>query len=119
MRKFLLDYGLGVALAVLFAVSWFLQTLTGWVQFASEQQTHGETAQLFGESGYFWPWMQATMENWQSEFLQLFTMAVFTAFLVHRGSSESKDSDDETMLALTQIQMQLDEIQGKAKGKKS
>jgi hypothetical protein len=103
---------LGIVLAALFIVSWVLQTLTGWVEFAAEQQTHGEAAELFGPSGYFWPWMQATMENWQSEFLQLFTMAVLTAFLIHKGSSESKDSDDEVMLQLSLIRRELAELKG-------
>ena len=48
--------------AVVFFVSWILQSATGWVQ--------------------------ATMENWQSEFLQLFTMVVVTGFLIHRGSEK-------------------------------
>lgn len=117
MRAFLRDYGLGVVLAVLFLVSWILQSLTGWVEFVAEQQAHGETAQLFGGSGYFWPWMQATFENWQSEFLQLFTMAVLTAFLVHKGSSESKDSDDELMMHIVAIRDELDEL--RKGGKKS
>jgi hypothetical protein len=113
MKTILRDYGLGVVLALLFLVSWILQSLTGWVEFASEQQTHGQAAQLFGDSGYFWPWMQATFENWQSEFLQLFTMAVLTAFLIHKGSTESKDGDDELMLQLTAIREELAEIKGK------
>jgi|SRR5687767_917726 len=113
MKTLLRDYGLGVALALLFLVSWILQSLTGWVEFVSEQQTHGQAAQLFGDSGYFWPWMQATFENWQSEFLQLFTMAVLTAFLIHKGSTESKDGDDELMLQLTAIRQELAEIKGK------
>ena len=115
MRKFLRDYGLGVVLAVLFVVSWILQSLTGWVEFASEQRSHGEIAQLFGESGYVWSWMAATFENWQSEFLQLFTMAVLTAFLIHKGSSESKDGDDELMLQLAAIRSELADIKGVAK----
>jgi hypothetical protein len=115
MNRIFRDYGLGVVLAILFVVSWILQSLTGWVEFASEQQTHGEAAQLFGDSGYFWSWMAATFENWQSEFLQLFSMVVFTAFLVHRGSPESKDSDDEVMLALTQIQQRLDGLADREK----
>jgi hypothetical protein len=113
MKTILRDYGLGVVLALLFLVNWILQSLTGWVEFASEQQTHGQAAQLFGDSGYFWPWMQATFENWQSEFLQLFTMAVLTAFLIHKGSTESKDGDDELMLQLTAIREELAEIKGK------
>jgi len=110
VKQFLRDYGLGVVLALLFLGSWILQTLTGWVEFAAEQQSHGEAAQVFGPSGYFWPWMAATFENWQSEFLQLFTMVVLTAFLIHKGSSESKDSDDEMMLELAQIRRQLTEL---------
>ena len=116
MKRFARDYGLGIVLAVLFVVSWIGQSLTGWVEFVSEQQSHGETAELFGPSGYVWSWLQATMENWQSEFLQLFTMAVLTAFLIHKGSSESKDSDDEMMLQLTQIRRELKELAA-ARGK--
>lgn len=111
MKAFLRDYGLGVALAALFLVSWLIQSLAGWVEFTGEQAAHGETAQLFGSSGYIWRWLEATFENWQSEFLQLFTMVVLTAFLIHRGSSESKDSDDEMMLQLSAIRDQLDELQ--------
>jgi hypothetical protein len=116
LRTFARDYGLAIVLALLFVVSWLLQSVTGWVEFAAEQQSHGETAELFGPSGYFWRWMQATMENWQSEFLQLFTMVVLTAFLIHKGSSESKDSDDEMMLELSQIRKELRELRAEASG---
>jgi hypothetical protein len=116
MRTLFRDYGLAIVLAVLFIGSWIVQTLTGWVEFAAQQRTHGEVAQLFGDSGYFWEWMAATFENWQSEFLQLFTMVVLTAFLIHKGSSESKDSDDEMMLELQVIRREIQELQkGKAK----
>ena len=117
MRTFARDYGLGIVLALLFLVSWIVQSLTGWVEFAGEQQSHGETAELFGPSGYFWTWMSATFENWQSEFLQLFTMVVLTAFLIHKGRSESKDSDDETMLELAEIRRQLSELTSRGKEK--
>ncbi len=115
MRKLFRDYGLGVVLATLFIGSWIVQTLTGWVEFAAQQHSHGETAQLFGASGYVWEWMARTFENWQSEFLQLFTMVVLTAFLVHKGSSESKDSDDEMMLELMAIRRDLAELKSKGK----
>jgi hypothetical protein len=110
MNRLFRDYGLSIVLAVLFLVSWLLQSVTGWVEFAADQRAHGEAAQLLGGSGYFWPWMQATFENWQSEFLQLFTMVVLTAFLIHKGSADSKDSDDELMLQLTVIRRELAEI---------
>ena len=108
------DYGLGIVLAIMFVVSWIAQTLTGWVEFAAEQQAHGQVAQLFGAGGYVWPWLQATMENWQSEFLQLFTMAVLTAYLIHKGSTESKDGDEEVMLQLSAIREDLAALRAEA-----
>jgi hypothetical protein len=116
LKAFLRDYGLGVVLAALFIVSWIGQTTAGWVEFAAEQQSHGESAELFGDSGYVWPWLQATMENWQSEFLQLFTMVALTAFLIHRGSSESKDSDDQMMLELAHLRQELREVKHAVQG---
>ncbi|MDQ4035364.1 MAG: hypothetical protein M3153_05480 [Chloroflexota bacterium] len=111
MKTLLRDYGLGVVLALLFLVSWILQSLTGWVEFASEQQTHGQAAQLFGDSGYFWRWMQATFENWQSEFLQLFTMVVLTAFLIHKASHESRDGQEEMKMAIIRVEERLMDLQ--------
>src|SRR5688572_13753991 len=84
------DYNLRIVLFALFLVAWIGQTATGWVEFAAEQQQHGQEAAVFGQDGYFWRWGQATLENWQSEFLQLFTFVVLTTFLIHKGSHESK-----------------------------
>jgi hypothetical protein len=109
--KLLRDYSLSIVLAVLFLLSWLLQTATGWVEFVADQQAHGEAAQLFGESGYFWSWMQATFENWQSEFLQLFTMVVLVSFLIHRGSQQSKDSDAQLRAMLEEVEEQLHAIE--------
>jgi hypothetical protein len=114
VNRYVRDYGLAIVLAALFIASWIGQTLSGWVEYVAEQHSHGEAAELFGASGYLWRWLEATMENWQSEFLQLFTMVVLTAFLIHKGSSESKDSDDEILLQLTAIRRDLEELKGKA-----
>jgi hypothetical protein len=119
MNRLFRDYGLTIVLAVLFVASWLLQSVTGWVEFAADQQAHGEAAQLFGGSGYFWGWMQATFENWQSEFLQLFTMVVLTAFLIHKGSADSKDSDDEVMLQLAVIRRELAELRSERRKAKA
>lgn len=50
---------------------------------------------------------QSTLENWQSEFLQLFSFVVFSAVLIHRGSAESKDSDDRMEASLRRIEDRL------------
>ena len=107
------DYGLSITLAVMFLVAWALQTWTGWVQFAAEQQAHGETAQAFGDGGYIWSWAQATFENWQSEFLQVFVFIVLTTFLVHRKSHESPDTDYDTEAALRRVEAKIDALQKK------
>ena len=84
MGKVWRDYGLSIALVGMFLAAWALQTWTGWVEFVSDQSSHGQVAQAFGPDGYVWSWAQATFENWQSEFLQVFVFIVLTTFLVHR-----------------------------------
>jgi hypothetical protein len=110
MNRVWRDYGLSIALAALFLVAWALQTWTGWVEFVADQDAHGQTAQAFGDGGYVWSWAQATFENWQSEFLQVFTFIVLTTFLVHRKSHESPDADYETEAALRRIEAKVDAL---------
>ncbi len=111
MKRLWRDYGLSITLATLFLVSWVIQTWTGWVKFAAEQKEHGQSAQWLGDSGYLWHWGEATFENWQSEFLQLLTFVLLTAFLIHRGSHESKDSDEEMQAALQRIEERLEKME--------
>jgi hypothetical protein len=47
----------------------------------------------------------------QSEFLQLFTMVVLTAFLIHKGSHESKDQDEKVDQTLARIEQRLERIE--------
>jgi len=104
MKRLWRNYNLSVVLAGLFLLSWTLQTWAGWREFAGQQQAHGQAAAVLGPSGYLWTWTAATMENWQSEFLQLLTFVVLTSFLIHRGSHESKDTDEEFRATLARIE---------------
>lgn len=113
MRKLWENYSLSIVLALLFLTSWAGQFATGWMSYLEEQTAHGETAEVFGSSGYIWPFLDATLENWQSEFLQLLTFVVLTAILIHRGSHESKDTDEEMMAALRRIERRLDQLEEK------
>ena len=70
-------------------------------------------AEAFGHDGYVWSWAQATFENWQSEFLQVFVFIVLTTFLVHRNSHESPDTDYENEAALRRIEAKLDALEKK------
>ena len=107
------DYGLSITLATLFLAAWTLQTWTGWVEYASDQAAAGRAAEAFGDDGYVWRWAQATFENWQSEFLQVFIFIVLTTFLVHRKSHESPDTDYEMEAALRRIEAKVDELAAK------
>ena len=113
MRKFLTDYSLSLALAGLFIGSWLVQTVAGWFVFVAQQEEHGQAPELFGASGYIWEWLQATFENWQSEFLQLFAMVVLTAFLIHRHSAESRDSQDQMEEQVKEILKRVKTLEGK------
>ena len=111
MRRLWRNYNLSIVLASLFLVSWVVQTWTGWREFAGEQHAHGQAAAVFGPSGYVWSWAAATMENWQSEFLQLFAFVVLTSFLIHRGSHESKDTDEEFRATMARIERSIATLQ--------
>ena len=85
--------GLSITLLVLFVATLIGQTLTGWHTENSDLNAHGRTPMelsMYLASGHF---LEVTMENWESEFLQMFIYVVFTIFLFQRGSSESKDPD--------------------------
>jgi len=77
-------------MAVIFIGSWFAQSVTGWSEYNSERADHGEPRVSwlgFIGSSEFW---EATLQNWQSEFLAIGSFAVLTVYLRQRGSPESK-----------------------------
>ena len=70
--------------------SWFAHSLTGWRVYNEQALDHDETTlgwvQYLG-SADFW---ETTLQNWQSEFLAVGSMAVLAIYLRQRGSPESK-----------------------------
>jgi hypothetical protein len=79
-----------LAMAALFLASWFGQSVTGWREYNDEQREHDEPTVAWSTylaRGDFW---EQTLQNWQSEFLAVGTMAVLTIYLRQRGSPESK-----------------------------
>jgi hypothetical protein len=85
------DNGLLLACLGLFLVFFVGMIVSGAAVHNDEQREHGsqETVSVIGylSSGDF---IEATFENWESEFLQMGMYVVLTAFLYQRGSSESK-----------------------------
>jgi hypothetical protein len=99
------DFGLSIAFATLFLTSWIGQAIAEWHVFVDEQKAHGEEIRIVDFAQEF---TQSTLENWQSEFLQLFSFTVLAALLIHKGSAESKDSAEEMQKALARIEKRLD-----------
>jgi hypothetical protein len=81
---------LGLAMGLLFLVSWGMQSLAGRIAYNEERLAQLQTPVPWLEyvaSADFW---NRTLQNWQSEFLAVGSMAVFSIYLRQRGSPESK-----------------------------
>jgi hypothetical protein len=90
-----------MALAALFAASFCGQIFVGLAAFNQDLREHGRATvglSSYLQSGHF---LEATFENWESEFLQMGIFVLLTVRLFQRGSSESKklsgknDCDEE------------------------
>ena len=94
MSRFFRNNGLTVALAILFAASLLGHILTGHA-FQNEQlASHDQPA--IGLLTYVTDdqFLSTLFENWESEFLQMATYVILTAYLFQRGSSEFADPDE-------------------------
>ncbi len=79
-----------IAMTLIFLGSWFGQSVTGWSDYNEEQVEHEqEEVSWIGYLGSarFW---ETTLQNWQSEFLAVGSMAILAVYLRQRGSPESK-----------------------------
>jgi hypothetical protein len=104
-RGWLHDHLLTIVLTGLFLVSWVGQFVAQVAEVSTDAREHGQS---FSWSE-FWPqFLSATFENWQSEFLQLFTFVALTAYLIHRNSAESADGDDEVKAMLQELLTRTD-----------
>jgi hypothetical protein len=89
----LYEYSLSLAFFLLFLISFLLHAASGRLQYNEEQLLHGAPAVSLGgymASSRFW---FESFQNWQSEFLAIGCMVVFSIYLRQRGSPESKPVD--------------------------
>ena len=89
-RLHLYSNSLLLVMGLIFLLSWFGQSVTGWSNYNDDRQDHKEpTVSWVGylKRPEFW---DRTFQNWQSEFLAVGSMAAFTIYLRQRGSPESK-----------------------------
>lgn len=96
MRRLLRENGLAIVwLGLFFVTLIFGQSAVGHREYNSDQKEHGRPEVTYAEYVTSSHFLEATMENWESEFLQMFMFVVLTACLYQKGSAESKKLDEE------------------------
>jgi hypothetical protein len=96
MGRFFRDNGLSVVMLTLFLFSLIGQSIAGFHEYNEDQREHNQPTVGYAEyhaTGHF---VEAVFENWESEFLQMASYVLLTAYLFQRGSAESKDPDKES-----------------------
>jgi hypothetical protein len=89
-RQTIYSNSLLLVMGAIFFASWVGQSLSSWREFNNEQAQHGGASiswTRFLTEPTFW---EQTLQNWQSEFLAVGTIVVFSIYLRQRGSPESK-----------------------------
>jgi hypothetical protein len=89
-RTAVFSRSLGLVMLVLFLLSWLAQSVAGLSAYNEEQLSQLTDPVNWPEyvaSADFW---NRTLQNWQSEFLAIGSMAVLSVYLRQRGSPESK-----------------------------
>jgi hypothetical protein len=89
-RTAIYSSSLAIVMGVIFLCSWLVQSVGGWA--AYNETRLQQLRDPIGWGSYlshsdFWA---RTLQNWQSEFLAVGTMAVLAIYLRQRGSPESK-----------------------------
>lgn len=98
-------YGFFWITLILFLGSWAGHWLFGWFAYVNEQNLQHRPI-LFTD--YLIEIMRDTLENWQSEFLQLIWQVAGLAFLLHVGSPQSKEGDERKEEKLDRILKAVD-----------
>ena len=90
LRTRVYENSLLIVMTAIFFATWFGQSLNNWRVFNDDRESHQLSAVSWGSylvNADFW---EKTLQNWQSEFLAVGAMVVFTIYLRQRGSPESK-----------------------------
>ena len=93
MRRIFRENGLSLTLLAVFLALLVAQALAGQHELNAERIEHGNAPLALPEylrTGHF---VEATTENWESEFLQMAAYVLLTVVLFQKGSSESKKPD--------------------------
>jgi hypothetical protein len=87
-----------------------LHWIFSWYSYVQEQTEHKQPIQF---NDYLNETLRDTMENWQSEFLQLMWQVAGLSILWYIGSSQSKEADDRLEEKIDLLIQKLDSEKGK------
>jgi hypothetical protein len=95
LKAFFRNNGLSFTLFGLFLVCQVGLSIVGMLHENAELADHGQAAVGYGTYVTSGGFLEATMENWESEFLQMFAYVILTAILFQKGSAESKSPEGD------------------------
>jgi hypothetical protein len=90
LRRALYENSLLIVMLAIWLGSWFAQSITGVTAYNADRLDHHQLPVSWFEylgRPDFW---EKTLQNWQSEFLAVGSMAILAVYLRQRGSPESK-----------------------------
>jgi hypothetical protein len=90
IRRTIYENSLLLVMGAIWIASWCAQSITGVTEYNSERLDHHQATVSWAEylaRPDFW---EKTLQNWQSEFLAVGSMAILAVYLRQRGSPESK-----------------------------
>jgi hypothetical protein len=90
LGKWVKEHGLLLTNAGLFLVFFGGMIVSGATTYSEDQLAHGQPAVTIAQYLATGDFVEATFENWESEFLQMGMYVLLTVFLFQKGSSESK-----------------------------
>ena len=102
-------YGYAWVTLAFFLISIIGHWLFGWFSYTSEQLAHNQPIQF---SEFVIQMGRDTLENWQSEFLQLLWQVGGLAILLHLGSPQSKEGSDRLEDKIDAILRKVDPERG-------
>jgi hypothetical protein len=90
LKRTLFSNSLLIVMTAIWLMSWLAQSIAGRSEYNADQLSHlQDPVSYLGYLGAsdFW---ERTLQNWQSEFLAVGSMAILSVYLRQRGSPESK-----------------------------
>jgi hypothetical protein len=90
LPRTLYENSLLIAMLAIWLGSWFAQSITGVTEYNTVRLDHHQAPVSWADYLVRPDFWERTLQNWQSEFLAVGSMAILAVYLRQRGSPESK-----------------------------